>query len=394
VLGIGVFWRRKMHQYNCKPHYMKHPKIQFILFSLLLHICCLGQKSQGYRIDGTFKNADGQKIYLIKRGQMKFDYEKTIFIDSTIVKNGRFVFSGRVKEPDYYSILYKNDWKPFILDNSTLTFVGDAKEYLHKSKISGSKEIQWDEELRNSKEKFITLLNTTADSSMAADSRGDTLLAKLYADSNQAWNKKMYEKDRQFIATHPNAFVSLFFLDAGYKDFGFKDSKNLFNKLSKNLKNHSLGKEVAYKIFEGEHIAALNAKAITFSQADTAGNNISLSSFRGKYLLIDFWASWCIPCRAENPNIKNAYKNYKSKGFEVLGISLDNDKDAWVKAIIKDGLTWTHVSDLKGWKNEVAKKYIVNAVPANYLLDPEGKIIAKDLRGEDLLKKLTELFGQ
>lgn len=325
---------------------------------------------------------------------MKFDYEKTIYIDSAIVKNGKFTFSGKVNEPDYYSLLYKNGWKPFILDNSILTFTGDANEPLYKSTIFGSREIQWDEDLRNSKKELVALMNNSADSSMAADSRGDTVLAKQYAESNQALAKKMYEKDIHFITTHPSAFISLSILNDEYRNFGFKDSKTLFDDLSDKLKNYTLGKEVAYKIFEGEQITALNAKAITFLQADTTGAMIPLSSFKGKYLLIDFWASWCAPCRAENPNIKTAYGKYKSKGFEVLGVSLDNDKSAWTKAIIKDGLTWTNVSDLQGWKNEVAKKYIVSEVPTNYLLDPDGKIIAKDLRGEALLNNLTEIFGQ
>ena len=374
---------------------MIYSKIQFILFFLLLHIYCFGQDSEGYKINGTLSNAEGQKIYLIKRGESKFDYEKTVYIDSTIVKNGKFIFLGKIKEPDYYSILLKNDWKYFILDNSVLTFTGNANEYFYKSKIYGSKEIQWDEELRKSRESIIPLMNDAADSSMAADNRGDTLLAKKYADSNQLFAKKMDEKDKLFISTHPNAFISLYTLNnGGYKSLGFKDSKKLFNSLSNSLKTHSLGKEVKYKIFEGEQITAINAKAITFSQADTSGMMISLSSFKGKYLLIDFWASWCGPCRAESPNIKIAYDRYQLKGFEVLGVSLDNDKNAWIKAINKDGLKWTNVSDLQGWKNDVAKKYIVEAVPANYLLDRDGKIIAKNLKGEALIKKLTELLGK
>ena len=373
---------------------MTHSKIHFILFLLLVNIYSFGQNSKDYRINGTLSNAEGQKIYLIKRGEMKFDYEKTIYIDSAIVKNDKFIFTGKTKEPDYYSLLFKSEWRPFILDNSILTFIGNANEYLSKSKIYGSKEIQWAVELEKSKESIIPLMNDAADSSMAADNRGDSLLAKKFADSNQLFAKKMYEKDRLFITTHPKAFISLYILNDGYKNFGFKNSKKLFNNFSNSLKNHSLGRQVKYKIFEGEQMTLLNSKAIIFSQTDTSGIEIPLSFFKGKYLLIDFWASWCGPCRAENPNIKNAYKKYKSKGFEILGVSLDNDKTAWINAIIKDSLTWTNVSDLKGWKNNVAQKYVVSAVPASYLLDKEGKIIAKDLRGESLTKKLTELFEQ
>lgn len=133
---------------------------------------------------------------------------------------------------------------------------------------------------------------------------------------------------------------------------------------------------------------------MNFTQNDTLGNAVSLASFKGKYVLLDFWASWCGPCRAENPNVVKAYNKYKDKGFTILSVSLDQPgkHQAWMDAIHKDGLTWTHVSDLKFWDNEVAKQYGIRAIPQNFLIDPEGKIIAKDLRGDELTKTLSELF--
>lgn len=124
-----------------------------------------------------------------------------------------------------------------------------------------------------------------------------------------------------------------------------------------------------------------------------AGEAISLSSLRGKYVLVDFWASWCRPCRAENPNVVRVYNKYKDKGFEILGVSLDRSKDAWVKAIEKDGLTWPHISDLKFWQSAAAKTYGVSAIPYTVLVGPDGKVIAQNLRGASLERKLEELFG-
>ncbi len=138
----------------------------------------------------------------------------------------------------------------------------------------------------------------------------------------------------------------------------------------------------------------IGAEAPNFAMNDVEGNEVNLTDFRGKVLLVDFWASWCGPCRRENPHVKKLYKKYAEQGFEVLGVSLDKTKDRWVQAIQKDGLTWQHVSDLKGWANEAAKMYSVRSIPHTVLLDEEGKIIARNLRGPDLDVKLKQIFGK
>jgi len=138
---------------------------------------------------------------------------------------------------------------------------------------------------------------------------------------------------------------------------------------------------------------SVGTEAPDFSQATPEGTDMKLSSLRGKYVLIDFWASWCGPCRRENPNVVRLYNQYKEKGFEILGVSLDQSRDRWLQAIEADQLTWSHVSDLKGWGNEVAKMYEISSIPKTILLDPQGKIIAKDLRGPSLERMLAQLFN-
>jgi peroxiredoxin len=138
----------------------------------------------------------------------------------------------------------------------------------------------------------------------------------------------------------------------------------------------------------------IGKQAPVFVQNDTAGKPVSIEDFRGKYLLIDFWASWCSPCRAESPNLVAAYHKYKDKGFTILGVSLDRDKQRWLQAIADDKLNWTQVSDLKFWDNEASNLYAVSSIPSNFLLDPKGIIIAKDLRGDDLNDKLKEIFKE
>jgi peroxiredoxin len=161
------------------------------------------------------------------------------------------------------------------------------------------------------------------------------------------------------------------------------------------LRIDSAIKAAQAKAIDGQSKVPLGSKAADITQNDPAGKPVSLASLHGKYVLVDFWASWCAPCRAENPNVVKLYKQYQDKGFTVFGVSLDAEasKAAWIKAIAIDGLAWTQVSDLKGWANAAAKTYDVKSIPQNFLIDPNGVIIAKNLRGEELAKKLASLFN-
>jgi peroxiredoxin len=206
--------------------------------------------------------------------------------------------------------------------------------------------------------------------------------------------KQMQQVNGEFVKSNPQSPYALFALNeyAGY-DIDPATVEPLFRTLPMSAQQSPSGKDLGQKI-EIAKKTGVGMYAMDFTQNDTSDMPVKLSSFRGRYVLLDFWASWCGPCRAENPNVVKAFSKYKDKGFTVLGVSLDRpgQKEKWMKAVHDDQLTWTHVSDLKFWENAVAKQYGIRAIPQNYLLDRDGKIMAKGIRGDDLVKKLQEIF--
>jgi peroxiredoxin len=198
-------------------------------------------------------------------------------------------------------------------------------------------------------------------------------------------------KVKQFISDHSKSYYCIYMITRrtmGGTDY--KEVKALYNLLDETAKQTDAGKKLADKL-EVLKKSMVGTQMIDFKQNDVNGKPVNLKSFRGKYVLVDFWASWCGPCRAENPNILKAYNAYNDKGFTVIGISLDNNAANWKKAISDDKMPWTQLSDLKGWKNEVSAYYGIQSIPSNMLIDPSGKIVARDIRGamlENTLKRL------
>jgi peroxiredoxin len=207
---------------------------------------------------------------------------------------------------------------------------------------------------------------------------------------------------KNFIETNPNATVSALALGWSSRSFSQSDFETEMNNLAKRFptnkilaemkKNYDAQKAQAAQMQQQQSDTWVNKQAPDFSLPDANGKNISLASFKGKYLLVDFWASWCSPCRMENPNVVKAYEEFKDKNFAILGVSLDKEKDPWQQAIIEDKLAWTQVSDLKYWNSKAVDVFKISGIPFNILVDPQGKIIAQELRGDALESKLKEVL--
>ncbi|MBP6687449.1 MAG: AhpC/TSA family protein [Lacibacter sp.] len=238
-------------------------------------------------------------------------------------------------------------------------------------------------------------------------SRLESKLGEVYDGYMKAKNKKMavevfeyykgilhlyYLEQQQFVKENPSSPVSLYLTqEALGNEMDAAKAGPLFVLLSPAIQNSEKGKELKQQIEIGKR-SMVGVVAADFTQPTADGKNVSLSSFKGKYLLIDFWASWCGPCRAESPNLVKAYEKYKLKNFEIFGVSLDQSKDKWLKAIKDDKYTWPQVGDMKGWENAASQQYGILGIPFNMLLDPNGVVIARNLRGEALEKKLEEIL--
>ena len=306
------------------------------------------------------------------------------------VKNGTFTIKGSVAEPGlYYIVLGSEQPQHIYVENSPIKISGDKKD-IKNLKIVGSASHEDFNDFRNTFNPLVGELNAIAAQINQVTNEGKRM------DLMGEYDSVVHTIDTrvdQFIAAKPTSYVSpfLLLLTMDILDNPVQ-AEQRFNKLTTAVKSSQIGKALNEKIAFNK-VGAVGTDAIDFTQADVDGKPVSLSSFKGKYVLLDFWASWCKPCRMENPNVVKAYQKFNAKNFTVLGVSLDQQKDAWLKAIKNDNLAWTQVSDLQFWNNEVAVKYHVQGIPQNYLIDPTGKIIAKNLRGEDLEAKLCQLLG-
>jgi peroxiredoxin len=360
-----------------------------ILVLALATFSCQTAKDE-FSIKGTIAGVETGKVYLQKLvdGQPQS-------VDTTDVVGGKFEFTGKMEVPDLRLIrLDEQEYlAPFFLDNSSIT-VTAKKDSLRVSKYSGSPTQDVFQIYLTEMEKLNKDMMALQAKYQSAMSTGNTSEAEKAKIDGQAMQDNNLFYTKNFVKEHSNSVVSAYItlaMLAGQVEGAELDS--IVGKFTPEISTSEYVVKLK-GIIQEQKKTAIGVEAPDFTMNDPEGKPVQLSSFRGKVVMIDFWASWCGPCRQENPNVVKLYQQYHAKGFEIIGVSLDKTQEDWVKAIQDDQLSWIHVSDLQYWQNAAARLYGVNAIPQTYLLDKEGKIIAKGLRSEQLAAKLSELFPQ
>jgi peroxiredoxin len=361
-----------------------------ILYLAVMLVSCTnkpGGKNQ-FTINGTIEGDYSGYVFLIKRVSGEWQ-----MADSIKVENSMFIFKGNITLPEMYHISIEGDknYAAIFLEPSEISFKADAGD-IGNAQITGSSVQKEFDDFNLQSEKFDVRYEFAWEKIQLAMESGNT-------DSVGYWEAEFDKVDRDYkqfvletIKLKNSSVVSAYILVRNADIFDETEIEPVLDNFDPSMKESVYVKNMRERVEILKRVA-VGQPAVDFTMTDTAGNPVTLSSFYGKYLLVDFWASWCGPCRRENPNVVDAYNKFNNKGFDIVGVSFDKNHSQWVEAVISDKLTWHHVSDLKYWGNEAGKLYGINSIPSNILIDPKGVIIAKNLRGEELHTRLAEFMN-
>ncbi len=343
------------------------------------------RSSSGYTITGTVSGLDDGTWLYLRTAKPDVD------IDSCQVKGGKFRMSGKIREKAVQVYLHTakyTNYVSFWIENVPISITAKAGAF-KKAVIQGS---QTQEEYNLLDASRLPLTNRQDSLTKLAGASKDIEARKALKVQLQAIRDEEKELDQRYVQQHPRSLISAYLLSVYASTWGKERSQALYQNFSPEIKATRYGQEIHDFVTLNKSLK-LGDQFADFEQANQSGQKIKLSNIKGKYILLDFWASWCGPCREENPALVKTYQRFKGKGFEILGVSLDDNKANWLKAVKDDGLIWENVSDLKGDQNRAALMYGISFVPNNFLINEQGTIIATNLRGQKLDDKLAELLS-
>ncbi len=374
-------------------------KIKHLLLLLLtiVYFSSCSEKGNNFSVIGDITNMPEQQVILEELGTKEF-----ILVDSTMSDGkGHFELNGNAAEEGRYRLRFSGGKNILLTIEKGQIKVAADWNSIEQYTVSGSAASESFRVYLNTFRGHLNDINTLQIVIDSMTARGNDSMINMAQNELQEKSNQLTRFIEKYADTTTSAANALFAVqmlnpaaEMDYINAFMGGIERRFPK-SKAVKEYVKAFTDMMKAQEKEEAVAgpaVGSMAPDITLASTDGSQVSISSFKGKYVLVDFWASWCGPCRRENPNVVEAYNKFKDKNFTVLGISLDEDRSKWMQAIEKDELTWTHISDLKGWESAAGRLYGVQSIPANFLLDPQGKIIARDLREDELHSTLEELL--